>query len=296
MTDRKLTDIFIVPPISVLDVKQKYWKKRRSEWLELGIQSELGRDENLLKLSELMQRKQKSTSIFDPVLCEIMYHWFTKEGDSIIDPFAGGSVRGIVASHMQRKYTGIDIRQEQIDHNISQANELCSNSIPTWIKASGATAELSNSFDFLFTCPPYYNLEKYSDDKFDLSNMSPENFEIIYESILHYHLSLLENNRFAAIVVGDVRDKDGNYYKFPAKTVDIFERAGLKYYNDLILLQEPATAAMRSFNYMNSTRKIAKAHQNVLVFVKGDPVKATQRLPKFSDTKPDTVFDNLFSS
>ena len=26
MANRKLTDIFVVPPISVLDVKQKYWK------------------------------------------------------------------------------------------------------------------------------------------------------------------------------------------------------------------------------------------------------------------------------
>ena len=46
----------------------------------------------------------------------------------------------------------------------------------------------------------------------------------------------------------------------------------------MILLQEPATAAMRSNNYMDSSRKIAKCHQNVLVFVKGDPKKAAERM------------------
>ena len=34
---------------------------------------------------------------------------------------------------------------------------------------------------------------------------------------------------------------------------------------------------------MNSARKIAKAHQNVLVFVKGDPKIATDRMEKFED-------------
>jgi DNA modification methylase len=294
MTDRKLTDIFIVPPISVLDVKQKYWKDRRKQWLELGIQSELGRNENLLKLSELMSRKQKSTSVFDPVLCEIMYTWFTNTDDSILDPFCGGSVRGIVASHLKRNYVGIDIRKEQLLHNEQQTKELCSSHIPQWIEADGITKELTDEFDFLFTCPPYYDLERYSDQKYDLSTMQKELFEVHYENILNYHLFNLKQDRFSAIVVGDVRDKNGFYLKFPAKTVEIFERAGLKFYNNLVLLQEPATAAMRSFNYMNSSRKIAKCHQNVLIFVKGDPIKATERLSKFKDTTENNSFDNLF--
>jgi hypothetical protein len=31
------------------------------------------------------------------VLCEIAYRWFSPPGGLILDPFAGGSVRGIVA-------------------------------------------------------------------------------------------------------------------------------------------------------------------------------------------------------
>ena len=283
---RKLTDIFVVPPISVLDVKQKYWKDRRKEWLRLGIQSELGRNENLLKLSKLLQKKQKTTSIFDPVLCEIMYLWFSKENDSIIDPFAGGSVRGIVASLLNRYYTGLDIRKEQVQHNEIQADVLCESHKPIWkkVKDGDVTETIDAEFDFLFTCPPYYDLEKYSDQHNDISNMNACDFETAYEEVMSCHLESLKNNRFAAIVVGDVRDKNGHYQNFIGKTIKIFENAGLTYYNDMILLQEPATAAMRSFNYMNSSRKIAKAHQNVLVFVKGDAVKATSRLEKFAAT------------
>ena len=38
-----LVDRFIVPPFSILDARQGYWQNRKTAWLALGIQSELGR-------------------------------------------------------------------------------------------------------------------------------------------------------------------------------------------------------------------------------------------------------------
>lgn len=40
-----LADAFVVPPFSVLDARQGYWKERKDRWLALGIRSELGRGE-----------------------------------------------------------------------------------------------------------------------------------------------------------------------------------------------------------------------------------------------------------
>lgn len=285
--DRNLKDIFVVPPISVLDVKQGYWKTRKNNWLQLGIESELGRGENLLSLSPLLKKKQKSTSIFDPVLCEIMYKWFTKENDLIFDRFCGGSVRGIVASKEKRNYIGIDIRDEQLEANRLQAKKLCDSHEPSYYHVND---NVKYEYDFFFTCPPYFDLEVYSNQDDDLSNMTEEQFWGEYNNILKEAISHLKVDRFAAIVVGDVRRKDGSYIQLPQKTVDIFVENNMPLYNELILLQEPATAAMRAFNYMNSSRKIAKCHQNVFVFVKGNPIKATQRLAPFSDTEESHKF------
>lgn len=47
-----LADRFLIPPFSVLDARQGYWQDRKRAWLALGIQSELGRGENLQGLSE----------------------------------------------------------------------------------------------------------------------------------------------------------------------------------------------------------------------------------------------------
>ena len=38
--------------------------------------------------------KENGTSIFDPVVCELAYTWFAPVGGVVLDPFAGGSVRG----------------------------------------------------------------------------------------------------------------------------------------------------------------------------------------------------------
>lgn len=47
-----LADRFLIPPFSVLDARQGYWQDRKRAWLALGIQSELGRGDNLQGLSE----------------------------------------------------------------------------------------------------------------------------------------------------------------------------------------------------------------------------------------------------
>jgi DNA modification methylase len=47
-------------------------------------------------------------------LCEIAYRWFCPPGGTVLDPFAGGSVRGIVAAKLGRRYFGVDLRAEQV--------------------------------------------------------------------------------------------------------------------------------------------------------------------------------------
>ena len=291
-----LTDKYIIPPLSVLDVKQKYWKIRRKQWLSLGIESELGRNTNLLQLSELLQKKQKGTSIFDPVLCESMYLWYSKKDDLILDCFAGGSVRGIVASKLNRHYTGIELSDVQVEHNKLQVSNLCGTRYtPEYISGDSSSIDdliVDKKFNLLFSCPPYFNLEVYSDDARDLSTMDYPKFLNTYQEIITKSVNMLENNSFAIFVVGEIRKKDtfGENAGFVQDTIKCFKNSGCIYYNECILLQEPATAAMRANNYMESSRKIAKCHQNVLIFVKGDPKIATTRLG--SVEKIDIEFPN----
>jgi len=125
---------FIENPFSILDSKTGNWQKNKRKWIELGIESENGRKSNLLGYSKTILDNSNSlgTSIFDPYLCEIMYKWFCPEGGTILDPFAGGSVRGIVAHKLGYNYTGIELRKEQVDANIEQGKQILPDNQPTW--------------------------------------------------------------------------------------------------------------------------------------------------------------------
>lgn len=47
-----LSEKFFAVPFSVLNAREGWWQRRKALWLALGIQSELGRGENLLKMSD----------------------------------------------------------------------------------------------------------------------------------------------------------------------------------------------------------------------------------------------------
>lgn len=220
------------------------------------------------------------TSIFDPALCEVMYTWFTAEDDFIIDPFAGGSVRGIVAVETGRHYCGVDLRQEQIDANRANAEEICTDEQPTWICGDSVNIKTlaKGEYDFIMTCPPYGDLEVYSDDPADISNMSAEDFDETYKQILCNTAEMLKEDRFACVVVGNYRDKKGNLRDLVGITVRAMEEAGLHYYNDIILVTPCGSLPIRAGRHFQAARKIGKQHQYVLIFVKGDGKRAAERL------------------
>lgn len=553
-----LQERFLIPPFSVLDAKQGYWKQRKDAWMRLGIKSELGRGngddktqagltyavssqppgvyEFKNKVEATLGRKLSwaefvaqypeeitltGTSIFDPVLCEVAYSWFCPPGGSILDPFAGGSVRGITAAFLGYHYHGNDLREEQITANRAQALDILqqpirkpSKTIPApritthqgirvlrdddvfggtkrralarvlktlpydefvyaspaygfaqialaaaasdigkkaticvakrkrqhprtqaavlaganlievdhgylshtqarakayaeengahyvefgldnqafidaladiaretgenptevwtvagsgvltralqqaWPEAEFHAVQIGKdpdigkarayqapekfedpakhpppfescdsydakawqfiekhaspgalfwnvagnishfdifqtdhgtatwtagdsrniqdlapgSYDLIFSCPPYADLEVYSDDPDDLSTLEYGEFTAAYSDIIKKSCALLKPNRFAVFVVGEVRNKRGHYYGFVQDTIKAFEAAGLAYYNEAVLLTNIGSNAMRAGGMFTNSRKLAKGHQNALVFAKGAP-------------------------
>lgn len=573
-----LSDRFGVPPFDVLDARQGYWRDRKRSWLRLGIKSETGRGDRLAfkgveradpdyyrkkvaceeRLGRTLGSKEffedhyeavtssfgTGTSVFDPVLCELAYRWFSPPGGLVLDPFAGGSVRGIVASITRRRYHGIDLRDEQVEANRTQAAQIihpdiaqqqvydhpeqltpieihdgilvkrddrfavggsrggkvrtclalmrqpgtigvvtagsrhspqvnivatiaqhlglpCRVHVPSGAKtpellaaeASGAeiiqttpgynnviikranddaaalgwtnipfgmecheavqqtSAQVANlleydfdrivipvgsgmslagvltglrangiatpvlgvsvgadpterldtyaptgwrdqvqivqskydyedyhpnpilggldldpvyeakclphlragdllwvvgcretaggptiavdadaplpkwtcgdsaivvprlepeSVDLVFTCPPYYDLEAYGDDPSDLSGMSYEQFDHVYEQIIEAAGRALKPNRFMVVVTGDVRDKTGILHDLRGETIRAATTAGLRYVNGAVLVTPVGSAAMVSARGFVSSRNLGRVHQDVMVFVKGD--------------------------
>lgn len=256
-----------------------FYTKKRAKEAELG--RELTTEEFLADHyvpSELPTAS--GTSIFDPVLCEIAYRWFCPQGGTVLDPFAGGSVRGIVASRLGRRYVGIELRPEQVEANRAQL-AIAADPLPEWrvgdARDLGAIAS-DVAADLIFSCPPYWNLERYSDDPADLSTMDEAAFFEAQAAIIAAAVARLKDDRFAVWVVGDVRDDRGFYINLPGRTVEAFKAAGARFYNEAILVTAAGSLPIRTRKQFEIGRKLGKTHQNVLVFVKGDWRAATTRL------------------
>lgn len=305
---------YVFPPFSVLNVNGGAWRTRKAMWLDCGLNSVEGRDSDMIfgakrnnKNLAIKAQKEKElgrgitwdefaeyfpdaeeaegTSIFDPNIVDILVNWFCPAGGTVIDPFAGGSVRGTVTSLLGRKYIGVDLSARQIDANIKQWGAVrdkvdWNGESPAWHNDDGHNLAdyVKGSANFILSCPPYHDLEVYSDAPGDLSNMEYDDFLVAYRAIIRRAVEKLEEDSFAAFVVGEIRHgKNGAYRNFVGDTVSAFVDAGTDYYNELILYTPLGSLPIRVGAQFEATRKIGKTHQNILVFVKGDARKAASK-------------------
>ena len=316
-----LLDRFIIAPFSILDSRKGRWQKRKKMWRELIGDMGESRNDTLtasleIKYKDLYQRTREhraqlgvsfkeyldkyvsdevkayegakvtaaGVSLLDPVMAEIVCKWFGVEGGKCFDCFAGDSVFGWVAAHLGNEFTGIELRPEQAALN----NERVEGMSARYVNDDGQNVAQhieANSQDLLFSCPPYFDLEVYSDLPNDASNQgSYEDFIAILRNAFSSAVGCLKDNRFAVIVIGDVRDKKtGFYYDFSGDIRRIFEANGMKLYNEIILIESGASLALRASRYMDN-RKVAKMHQKVLVFYKGNPKDIKANFPKIEYT------------
>jgi len=305
-----LAERFIMPPFSILDSRKGEWQKRERAWYEIinvtgekadsgglgkskegvlykeggggdphyykakeRIKEFLGRDisnEEFEKKYYEVQPLNDGSSVFDPVLTELMYTWFAPKGGKALDPFAGEQTKGVVAGEIGMEYTGVELREEQVEIN----NKACSNykGVKYHTGDSNDIDKIvkEKDFDIIFTSPPYYDLEIYS--KEDLSALGTyEEFMEQYKNIFKKAISKLKDDRFVVVKVGEIRDKKtGEYRNFVGDNIALFKELGLHYYNEIIFVNCISTLPFRVTRPFNTSRKIGKTHQNLLTFYKGE--------------------------
>jgi len=219
-------------------------------------------------------------SVFDPVLCEIVYCWFCPPRGNILDPFAGESTKGLVAAYLKYNYVGIELRLNQIRANQRQSRKMKVS--PKWIHGDAANLNSllpkGEQYDLVFTSPPYFDLEVYSKEKNDASTFhSYKVFMKWYRDVFRNAVERLRENRFMVVKVGEIRDKQGIYRNFVGNNISCFTDLGLHYYNEIILITPTGSLPIRAGRQFAKTRKVGKNHQNILVFFKGDPLSIKRR-------------------
>jgi hypothetical protein len=214
-----------------------------------------------------------NASVLDAVACEVIVRFFTPTvGGKIYNPFGGGVQFGYVAGANGYDYTASEIRQNQCDAN----NKICSE-FPNvrWIKSDSSNYDPDGMFDLVFTCPPYYRVEKYVDydgnppegeiNSFDTYEKFRDTLFAGYKKAIEH----LSDNRFFVVMTGDSRDNKGAYYCSEAETELFFKQSGLSVYNKIVYLECEFTRLAQAKKTLNM-RKFPKREQKIIVAFKGD--------------------------
>lgn len=244
-------------------------RRRVRDWKRL-----LGEDGHTGSRSETMRADHDSAytathSVFPAPLVEwILLRYSGGPGGGILDAFAGGPVRAVVATIMGYKYTGFEIRQEQIDENSLALAKLGLVGAGFILGDGRFMEEAAGEFSLGLTCPPYHNLEVYSNQSNDLSNMSSyAEFMAGIDFCANAYFRLLKPGAFMCFICGPFRDKAGELIDFPAHSVECFKEAGFFYHQQIVLSKNFGSAAKRSGNAWKNS-KLVPIHEFLLVFRK----------------------------
>lgn len=284
-----LKKMFLIEPYSVINTRDGKWQKLKKKWNDILKEEGDTREEEDFSIrrntgiqkrnNEIPTEKQKqfiyndkNISLFDPVISQLCYDWFCVNGGHVIDCCAGDTRKGNVIAHLGGTFTGIELRKEQVEHNNKKAFNGAK-----WICDSGENILNhinKNSADMLLSCPPYFNLEIYSELENDISNA--KNYDSFINSLEQMYIEsikCLKDDSFACIVIQNIRKVKSqlyiDYYPFKEDIIKIFTKNGMFFYNDVVILKANGTAQMRAIPYMNQ-KKIVPIHEYLLVFYKGN--------------------------
>lgn len=151
-----------------------------------------------------------------PQIAQQLYERFTKKGDIVLDLFFGSGTSGIEAINMERRCIGVELKDELAEkvsekftakQLVTDVNIICADSASETAKEK-IQARLDimgqKKAQFLMLHPPYDDIIKFSDKKEDLSNCSStEEFYELFEKVAKNGYDLLENGKFAALIIGD---------------------------------------------------------------------------------------------
>ena len=153
---------------------------------------------------------------FIPQIAQQLYWRYTKENDVVLDLFFGSGTSGIEAINMGRRCIGVELKDELAEkvsekftakQLVTDVNIICADSASELAKKK-VQARLDvmrkEKAQLLILHPPYDDIIKFSDRKEDLSNCaSTEVFYDEFQKVAQNGYDLLEDKRFAALIIGD---------------------------------------------------------------------------------------------
>jgi len=213
---------------------------------------------------------------------------FSKEGDTVLDPFVGGGTTLVACARMKRIGIGIEVNPEiaKIAKENLSARSL-DPEINGWLEKQklivGDSRNLKalgiedSSIDMVFAHPPYWNLINYSKEhgvaKGDLSTAPTlEDFLYGMKQNLEEIMRVLKPDRFLCVLIGETFLQKGQVIPLDFHLTDLAIKVGFEFFTKVIKYTRLATSRMNFINTMKyrSLRSnfFICIHDYVLIFRK----------------------------
>jgi len=227
-------------------------------------------------------RWKGAISMFPKDILDQLLEFYTEREEWFFDPFAGHNSRMEASFRKGRNYVGWDCSIEFMKFNRKVRDTLLKdNPYNLTIKLiegdSRDINEKDNSMDFIFTSPPYWNLEWYGDEPEQVGKLSYPDFMKSMTDIYKQCYRILKPGKFCIINVNDFRTK-GKYYSYHVDTVNALKDAGFVQYDTVLMKYN--NAMRKCFpNQIFEEKLIPKIHEYLLVFVKPQPFECSAVYP-----------------
>lgn len=158
----------------------------------------------------------RRVSNFRPTVAKAIIEHYSKPGDNILDFSAGYSGRLIASLTLDRHYVGWDpcsLQIEGLNNTINRLKELCLPKGSAEIHQVCAEDEIiltNHKFDLIFSSPPYFDLEHYSNEETQSYLRYPDYQrwrEHFLRKIIYYSKEILKPRRYFIL---NIANTNGN--------------------------------------------------------------------------------------
>lgn len=197
---------------------------------------------------------------------------YSKEGDLVLDQFAGGGTTLVEAKLLKRNIIGVDVNDAAINRCREKTNFTHEGANGRVDIHKGDARNLdfiaNDSIDLICTHPPYANIIKYSDGiDNDLSQLKVADFLEEMRKVASESYRVLKKDKFCVVLMGDTRQK-GCMIPMSFEVMKIFQHTGFKLKELIIKAQHNCKAT--GYWQTNSVKYnfLLIAHEYLFVFRK----------------------------
>ena len=203
-----------------------------------------------------------------------LIRYYCPKNGVILDPFMGRASRAIAVLSNNCKYIGYDTCNKTVVTNVKILSEHFKVEGSTFIHGDGIELDdlPCKNVDAVLTCPPYYNKEKYSGEKGDISYLSKKKFNnrltVLFKKIYNIiRTSNYEKKMIYPVIftVGSLRNRSKGLIDMDYVVQDIALKSGFVLHDKMINVNNPLQFTKKRNRQLKILNKI---HETTLIFVK----------------------------